>query len=126
MGFDFSELKEVDSDIYNVVKNELNRQRNVIELIASENIVSKAVLEAMGSWLTNKYSEGYPNKRYYGGNEFVDISEQLAIDRAKQLFNAEHANVQPHAGSQANLAAYMSVMNPGDTILGMSLPHGGI
>ena len=125
MGFDFSELKEVDSDIYNVVKNELNRQRNVIELIASENIVSKAVLEAMGSWLTNKYSEGYPNKRYYGGNEFVDISEQLAIDRAKQLFNAEHANVQPHAGSQANLAAYMSVMNPGDTILGMSLPHGG-
>ncbi len=125
MGFNFKELQEVDPAIYEVLKNELNRQRNVIELIASENIVSPAVLQAMGSWLTNKYSEGYPNKRYYGGNEHVDVSEQLAIDRAKQLFNAEHANVQAHAGSQANLAAYMSVMKPGDTILGMSLPHGG-
>ncbi|HDD70908.1 MAG TPA: serine hydroxymethyltransferase [Candidatus Woesearchaeota archaeon] len=123
--FDFKELKGVDSEIYDVLKNELKRQRDVIELIASENIVSKAVLQTMGSWLTNKYSEGYPNKRYYGGNEFIDQSEQLAIDRAKQLFNAEHANVQPHAGSQANFAAYMSVLNPGDTILSMSLAHGG-
>ena len=123
--FDFKELKGVDSEIYDVLKNELKRQRDVIELIASENIVSKAVLQTMGSWLTNKYSEGYPNKRYYGGNEFIDQSEQLAIDRAKQLFNAEHANVQPHAGSQANFAAYMSVLNPRDTILSMSLAHGG-
>ena len=123
--FDFNELKEVDPEIFNVLKNELSRQRNVIELIASENIVSPAVLETMGSWLTNKYSEGYPDKRYYGGNEFIDISENLARDRAKKLFNAEHANVQPHSGSQANLAAYMSILNTGDSILGMDLSHGG-
>ncbi len=125
MGFDFKELKEADPAVYDVLKNELDRQRNVIELIASENIVSPAVLQAMGNWLTNKYSEGYPNKRYYGGNEYVDISEQLAIDRAKQLFNSEHANVQVHAGSQANMAAYFSVLNHKDTILGMNLAHGG-
>ncbi len=118
-------LKKSDSEVFNAVLQELDRQRNVIELVASENIVSRAVLEATGSWLTNKYSEGIPNKRYYGGNQFIDITEQLAINRAKKLFNAEHANVQPHAGSQANLAAYLAVLKPGDTILGMDLAHGG-
>lgn len=118
-------LKKFDIEVYNAVSQELDRQRNVIELVASENIVSRAVLEATGSWLTNKYSEGLPSKRYYGGNQFIDITEQLAIDRAKKLFGAEHANVQPHAGSQANLAAYLAVLKPGDTILGMDLAHGG-
>jgi glycine hydroxymethyltransferase len=118
-------LKKFDVEVYDAMMQELDRQRNVIELIASENIVSRAVLEATGSWLTNKYSEGTPNKRYYGGNQFIDITEQLAIDRAKKLFSAEHANVQPHAGSQANLAAYLAVLQPGDTILGMDLAHGG-
>ena len=125
MGFDLNEVKEADSVVFEILKKELDRQRNVIELIASENIVSPAVLKTMGTWLTNKYSEGYPNKRYYGGNEFIDQSENLARDRAKKLFGAEHANVQPHAGSQANIAAYFSILKPGDTILGMNLSHGG-
>jgi len=118
-------LKQQDAEAYSAMVNELERQRNVIELIASENIVSKAVLEATGSWLTNKYAEGYPNKRYYGGNEFVDVTEQLAIGRAKKLFGADHANVQPHAGSQANMEAYFALLKLGDTILSMSLDHGG-
>jgi glycine hydroxymethyltransferase len=118
-------LKNFDPEVANAVKNELKREREGAELIASENFVSRAVLETMGTVLTNKYSEGYPNKRYYAGNEFIDITEQLAIDRAKQLFGAEHVNVQPHAGSQANMAAYMAILNPGDKILGMDLAHGG-
>ncbi|MBT4824781.1 serine hydroxymethyltransferase [Candidatus Woesearchaeota archaeon] len=118
-------LKNFDPEVAQAVKNELRREREGAELIASENFVSRAVLETMGTVLTNKYSEGYPNKRYYGGNEFVDITEQLAIDRAKQLFGAEHVNVQPHAGSQANMAAYMAILKPGDKILGMDLAHGG-
>ncbi len=119
------ELKKADSEVYDAMLKELDRQRNVIELIASENIVSRAVLEATGSWLTNKYSEGFPNKRYYGGNQFIDITESLAIERAKKLFGAEHVNVQSHAGSQANMSAYLAILNPGDTILGMDLAHGG-
>ena len=114
-----------DPEIYSVIMNELGRQRSKIELIASENFVSDAVLEAAGSPLTNKYAEGYPGKRYYGGCEFVDIAEQLAIDRAKQIFGAEHVNVQPHSGAQANTAVYFAVLEPGDTILGMDLSHGG-
>ena len=125
MSFDLNEIKETDQEIYEILKKELTRQRNVIELIASENIVSPAVLKAMGTWLTNKYSEGYPNKRYYGGNEYIDQSEELARKRTKTLFGAEHANVQPHSGSQANLAAYMTILKPGDTILAMNLAHGG-
>jgi glycine hydroxymethyltransferase len=125
MVFDFDEIKKEDKEVYDILKNELNRQRNVIELIASENIVSPAILKAMGSWLNNKYSEGYPGKRYYGGNEFIDEAESLAIERVKKLFGAEHANVQPHAGSQANQAAYHAVLSPGDTILAMALDHGG-
>ena len=101
------------------------RQQHNLELIASENFVSRAVLEAAGSVLTNKYAEGYPGKRYYGGCQFVDMVERLAIDRAKELFNAEHANVQPHSGAQANTAVYFATLDPGDTILGMSLTHGG-
>lgn len=119
------DLKDFDPEIHSVVRNEIARQNKGVELIASENFVSKAVLQAMGTVLTNKYSEGYPHKRYYGGNEFVDISESLAIDRAKQLFGAEHANVQPHAGSQANMAAYMAMLKLKDKILGMDLAHGG-
>lgn len=107
------------------MKSELERQRDHIELIASENFTSRAVMEAMGSHLTNKYAEGYPGARYYGGCEYVDIVEQLAIDRAKELFGAEHANVQPHSGSQANVAVYLALLKPGDTILGMDLSHGG-
>src|SRR5512143_3481364 len=118
-------LREVDSDIAEAINLELGRQRDEIELIASENIVSRAVLEAQGSVLTNKYAEGLPGKRYYGGCEYVDAAERLAIDRAKTLFGAGHANVQPHSGSQANLAAYFSALEPGDTILGMNLQHGG-
>lgn len=118
-------LKDVDSEIYDVITKEINRQEYHLELIASENAVSKAVLEAMGSVLTNKYAEGYPSKRYYGGCQFVDIAESLAIDRAKKLFNAEHANVQPHSGAQANMAVYLAFLKPGDTILGMNLAHGG-
>jgi len=120
-----SDIMNVDPEIYTVLLNELNRGRDGLEMIASENYVSKAVLQAAGSVLTNKYSEGYPSKRYYGGNEFIDIAENLAIDRAKQLFGAEYVNVQPHAGSQANMETYFALLNLGDTILGMSLDHGG-
>lgn len=118
-------LAEVDPEVYQAVRAELERQNSRIELIASENFTSEAVLEATGSVLTNKYAEGYPGKRYYGGCEHVDVVENLARDRAKQLFRAEHANVQPHSGSQANEAAYAAVIQPGDTILGMNLAHGG-
>lgn len=118
-------VKNVDPEIYEAIQKETNRQKNNIELIASENFISKAVMETMGTTLTNKYAEGYPGKRYYGGCEFVDIAEQLAIDRAKELFGADHANVQPHSGSQANMAVYFAMLRPGDTILGMSLAHGG-
>jgi glycine hydroxymethyltransferase len=122
----FSEpLSAVDPEIADVLRNELERQQYTLELIASENFVPQAVLEAAGSVLTNKYAEGLPGRRYYGGCEWVDVSEQLAIDRAKELFGAEHANVQPHAGAQANNAAYMALIEPGDTILGMELAHGG-
>src|SRR6185312_10018412 len=118
-------LAEADPEIYDAIQHELERQNTRIELIASENFTSEAVLEAAGSVFTNKYAEGYPGKRYYGGCEFADIVETLARERAKKLFNAEHANVQPHSGSQANEAAYASVLQPGDTILGMNLAHGG-
>ncbi len=121
----FSVLREVDPAVFEAIQKEKNRQQENIELIASENFTSPAVLEAQGSVLTNKYAEGYPGKRYYGGCEFVDIAETLAIDRAKQLFGAEHANVQPHSGSQANMAVYFSVLKPGDKILTMELAHGG-
>ena len=118
-------LAEADPEIADALRDELNRQNTGIELIASENFVNAAVLEAMGSVLTNKYAEGYPGRRYYGGCEWVDVAEQLAIDRAKALFGAEHANVQPHSGAQANMAAYFALVKPGDTVLGMSLDHGG-
>jgi glycine hydroxymethyltransferase len=118
-------LAEVDPEVYQAIQQEVSRQNDGIELIASENFTSQAVLEATGSVFTNKYAEGYPAKRYYGGCEFTDIVENLARDRAKQLFRAEHANVQPHSGSQANEAAYAAVLNHGDTILGMNLAHGG-
>ncbi len=118
-------LAEVDPEIAAVLDQELARQQNTLEMIASENFVPRAVLEAQGSVLTNKYAEGYPGKRYYGGCEFVDISEQLAIDRAKELFGAEHANVQPHSGAQANTAVFHALLQPGDGILGLSLAHGG-
>lgn len=120
-----SQLKEKDEEIYNIIKKESKRQSENIELIASENFVSDAVLEAVGSILTNKYAEGYSNARYYGGCENIDEIETIAINRAKELFGAEHANVQPHSGSQANMAVYMSVLNPGDTVLGMDLSNGG-
>lgn len=122
---DMSLIKSFDPELYEGMENELSRQRGNIELIASENIVSPAVLAAMGTHLTNKYAEGYPGKRYYGGCEFVDVVEQLAIDRAKKLFGADHANVQPHSGANANLAVYFGLLKPGDTILGMNLAHGG-
>ena len=121
----YEHVKQFDPEIYDALMKEANRQEEHIELIASENFVSPAVLEAVGSVLTNKYAEGYPAKRYYGGCEFVDIAEQLAIDRAKQLFGAEYVNVQPHSGSQANFGAYFAVLQSGDTILGMNLSHGG-
>jgi glycine hydroxymethyltransferase len=114
-----------DKEINNALKLELNRQQEYLELIASENFVSRAVLEAAGTVLTNKYAEGYPGKRYYGGCEYVDIAENIARDRLKKLFNAEYVNVQPHSGSQANMAVYMTLLNPGDKILGLSLAHGG-
>ena len=120
-----SSLKDSDNELYLSVKDEFTRQQNHIELIASENIVSRAVLEAQGSVLTNKYAEGYPGKRYYGGCEHVDVSESLAIERAKKLFNCNFANVQPHSGAQANGAVYLALIKPGDTILGMSLNSGG-
>ena len=118
-------LAEVDPEVAAAIDNEVRRQHEGLELIASENFVSEAVLEAMGSVFTNKYAEGLPGKRYYGGCEYADVVENLARDRAKQLFNAEHANVQPHAGSQANMAAYAAVIQPGDTVLGLNLAHGG-
>ena len=118
-------LAEADPEIAAAIDNETRRQHEGLELIASENFVSEAVLEAMGSVFTNKYAEGYPGKRYYGGCEYADVVENLARDRAKQLFGAEHANVQPHAGSQANMEAYAAVLQPGDTILGLNLAHGG-
>src|SRR5688572_28813784 len=118
-------LAAQDPEIYHAIELERNRQSSGIELIASENYVTPAVLAAMGSVLTNKYAEGYPGKRYYGGCEYVDIVERLAIARAKQLFGADHANVQPHSGSQANMTVYLSVLKPGDTYLGMNLAHGG-
>ncbi|WAM32620.1 serine hydroxymethyltransferase [Caldicellulosiruptor naganoensis] len=118
-------VKDTDPEIAEAIKNELKRQQSKIELIASENFVSVAVMAAMGSPLTNKYAEGYPNKRYYGGCEYIDVIESIAIERAKKLFGAEHANVQPHSGAQANMAVYFAVLNPGDTILGMNLSHGG-
>ncbi len=118
-------IADFDAELWQAMQNEIRRQEEHLELIASENYASPRVLQAQGSVLTNKYAEGYPHKRYYGGCEFVDIAEQLAIDRAKQLFNADYANVQPHSGSQANTAVYMALLQPGDTILGMSLAHGG-
>ena len=118
-------LKQVDTELFQAMEDERKRQNDKIELIASENFVSKAVMEAQGSVLTNKYAEGYPGRRYYGGCEHVDVAENLARDRAKKLFGAEHANVQPHSGSQANMAVYLAVLEPGDTILGMNLSHGG-
>jgi len=120
-----NELAQRDPEVYAAIQHETERQEYNLELIASENVVSEAVLEAQGSVLTNKYAEGYPGKRYYGGCEYVDVVEQLAIDRAKALFGAEHVNVQPHSGAQANMAAYFSQLQPGDTILSMNLSHGG-
>src|ERR1700677_4063300 len=118
-------LSAVDPEIYDAIQHEAERQHSRLELIASENFTSEAVLEAAGSVFTNKYAEGYPGRRYYGGCEFTDVVENLARDRAKQLFGAEHANVQPHSGSTANMAAYAAVIQPGDTILGLNLAHGG-
>ncbi len=123
--FHFENLSKTDPEVYSAVEKEISRQQNKIELIASENFVSRAVMEAMGSPLTNKYAEGYPGKRYYGGCEYVDIVETLAIERAKEIFGAEHANVQPHSGAQANLTVFFAVLNPGDTVLSMNLAHGG-
>jgi len=120
-----SELRKTDPEIYEAIRREADRQNDSLELIASENFTSRAVLEAQGSVLTNKYAEGYPGRRYYGGCEWVDVAEELAISRCKELFGAEHANVQPHSGAQANMAAYLAFLEPGDRILGMSLTHGG-
>ncbi len=122
---EFNRVKNADAELYEAMSREINRQKNKIELIASENFVSEAVMEAMGSPLTNKYAEGYPGKRYYGGCEYVDEVETIAIERAKALFGAEHANVQPHSGAQANMAVFFAVLQPGDTVLSMSLAHGG-
>src|SRR5712672_1487066 len=118
-------LAEADPEVAGAIRNERDRQNSGIELIASENFVSRAVLEAAGSVLTNKYAEGYPGRRYYGGCEFVDVVERAAIARAKALFGADHANVQPHSGAQANMAVYLTLLQPGDTVLGMNLAHGG-
>lgn len=123
--FSFDEVKSYDAEVAEAMEKELDRQRTHIELIASENLVSKAVMSAMGSHLTNKYAEGYPGKRYYGGCEYVDIVENLAIERAKKLFGCEYVNVQPHSGAQANLAVFFALVNPGDTVMGMSLADGG-
>lgn len=120
-----NEIRKIDAEVADIIEKEVGRQRNKIELIASENFVSSAVIEAMGTPLTNKYAEGYPGKRYYGGCEYVDMVEDLARDRAKQLFGAEHANVQPHSGAQANMAVFFAALKPGDTYLGMNLAHGG-
>ncbi len=118
-------IKKQDEELFKAMEKEFDRQNNNIELIASENFVSETVMEAQGSVLTNKYAEGYPGRRYYGGCEYVDIVEDLARDRAKQLFGGEHVNVQPHSGSQANMAVYFVALEPGDTVLGMNLSHGG-
>ena len=123
--FSFDEVKNADTEIYAAMEEEMGRQRSHLELIASENLVSKAVMAAMGSHLTNKYAEGYPGKRYYGGCEYVDVVEQLAIDRAKELFGCTYANVQPHSGAQANMAVFFALVKPGDTVMGMSLDAGG-
>jgi glycine hydroxymethyltransferase len=123
--YNIDTIKKLDPQVAEAIELEVNRQRNKIELIASENFVSDAVIEALGTPLTNKYAEGYPGKRYYGGCEHVDVIEQLAIDRAKEIFGAEHANVQPHSGAQANAAVFLAFLNPGDTFLGMNLAHGG-
>lgn len=123
--YSFDEITKVDPEIASAIQDEVGRQNSHIELIASENFVSKAVMAAMGSPLTNKYAEGYPAKRYYGGCEYVDVVENLAIERAKQIFGCEYANVQPHSGAQANMAAFFAIMNPGDTFMGMNLAHGG-
>lgn len=123
--YNIDTIKKMDPQVAEAIECEVNRQRNKIELIASENFVSNAVIEALGTPLTNKYAEGYPGKRYYGGCEHVDVIEQLAIDRAKEIFGAEHANVQPHSGAQANAAVFLAFLNPGDTFLGMNLAHGG-
>ncbi len=123
--FEFKNLKAQDKEVFDAMQGELSRQRDKIELIASENIVSEAVMEAMGSHLTNKYAEGYPGKRYYGGCECVDVVENLAIERAKKIFGAGYANVQPHSGAQANMTVFFAVLNPGDTVLSMNLAHGG-
>ncbi len=122
---EFNKVKNADPELYEAISSELSRQQNKIELIASENFVSEAVMEAMGTPLTNKYAEGYPGKRYYGGCECVDVAENLAIERAKKLFGANYANVQPHSGAQANMAVFFALLTPGDTVLSMSLAHGG-
>src|SRR5882762_3645148 len=118
-------LADTDAEVAQAIRDELHRQNSGLELIASENFVSRAVLEAAGSVMTNKYAEGYPGRRYYGGCEFVDVVERAAIARAKALFGAAHANVQPHSGAQANMAVYFTLLKPGDTVLGMNLAHGG-
>ena len=122
---DMSTIKNADAEVFEAMDLELSRQRGNIELIASENFVSPAVMAAVGSHLTNKYAEGLPGKRYYGGCQYVDMVENLAIERCKKLFGCDHANVQPHSGAQANTAVYFALLNPGDTILGMNLSHGG-
>ena len=123
--YSYDEIKNVDPEIAEAISAEVERQNSHIELIASENVVSKAVMAAMGSPLTNKYAEGYPGKRYYGGCECVDVVEDLARERAKELFGAEYANVQPHSGAQANMAVFFAVLEPGDVFMGMNLDHGG-
>ena len=125
MSLNSMSLAELDPDVAAAMNGELSRQRDTLEMIASENFVPRAVLQAQGSVLTNKYAEGYPGRRYYGGCEHVDVVERIAQDRAKQLFGAEHANVQPHSGSQANQAIYMTALEPGDCVLGLALAHGG-
>ena len=121
----YTSLEKFDPEVFDAIQKETKRQADKLELIASENFVSKAVMEAQGSVMTNKYAEGYPGKRYYGGCEFVDIAENLARDRAKELFGAEYSNVQPHSGSQANMAVYFTFLKPGDKVMGMDLSHGG-
>ena len=121
----YNYLDKVDPEIAQAIKDETSRQQNKIEMIASENFTSRAVMEACGSEMTNKYAEGYPCKRYYGGCEYVDVAENLAIERVKELFGAEHANVQPHCGASANLGVYLAMLKPGDTVMGMDLSNGG-
>ena len=123
--YSFDEISNFDPELASAIRAEMDRQEDHIELIASENFVSRAVMAAMGSPLTNKYAEGYPGKRYYGGCEYVDVVETLAIERAKKLFNCTYANVQPHSGAQANMAVFYALLQPGDTVMGMSLDHGG-